>query len=337
MLRMGLIGAGTMGQWYAQTFAEYEQSELVAVCDLRRETAADLARRWGAPATHADFHEMLAAEDLDAVAVATPDRFHCEPVVACLESGKDVLCEKPLATTLEDAEAMRHAVERSGRELMVNFGNRRRPRVQAARKALLEHKVVGEIVNIYIELNERIGKTATLTWAAETSPVWFLLSHCVDTLRYVTGLEIAEISGYETRKVLSGRGISTSDTALFVGALSNGGHVFLGSSWVFPEAYAPDIDFRLRVLGDSGLFEVQMHPQDMVVHGDRTETINYLFPYVDHRGHRDNWWSQSTRYFVHCIIQGEHPTPDVDDGMACVKVLLAMDETARTGQPVAIE
>jgi len=326
-----------MGQWYAQTFAEYEDSELVAVCDLRRETAAEVAEKWGVPAVYADFREMLAAEDLEAVAVATPDRFHCDPVVACLEAGKHVLCEKPLATALEDAEAMKQAVERNGKELMVNFGNRRRPRTQAARKAVLEDRVVGEIANVYVELNERIGKTATLAWAADTSPVWFLLSHCVDTLRYVTGLEIVEIAGYETRKVLAKKGMPTSDTAMFVGALSNGGHVFLGSSWIFPEAYAPDIDFRIRVLGDKGLFEVQMHPQDMVVHADRTETVNYQYPYLDHRGHRDNWWAESTRYFVHCIGTGKHPTPDADDGMACLKVLLAMEQTAEGGQRVRID
>jgi len=337
MLRMGLIGAGTMGQWYAQTLAEYERCRLVAVCDLRREVAADVANTWGASGIYTDCGKMLAVEKLDAVAVATPDRFHRDPVVACLDSGTHVLCEKPLATTLEDAEAIKGAVVRSGRELMVNFGNRRRPRTQAARVAILRDSAVGEVADVYVELNERIGKTTTLAWAAETSPVWFLLSHCIDTLRYVTGLEIVEIMGYETRKVLCDKGMPTSDTALFVGRLSNGGHVFLGSSWIFPEAYAPDIDFRLRVLGRDGLFEVQMHPQDMFLHTQRTETINYQYPYLNHRGERDNWWVQSTRYFVHCILEGQHPTPDVHDGVACLKVLLAMEEAAKTGAAVRIE
>jgi len=334
MLRMGLIGAGTMGRWYARTFAEYERSELVAICDLQRDVAAEVAEQWQVTGVYTDYEAMLTSEDLDAVAVATPDRFHRAPVVACLEAGKHVLCEKPLATTLQDAQAMKEAAARSGKELMVNFGNRRRPRVQAARRAILEERAVGDINDAYVELNERIDKTATLAWAAETSPVWFLLSHCVDTLRYVTGLEIVEVMGFETRKLLRQRGLETSDTAMFVCELSNGGHAFLGASWVFPEGYGPDIDFRLRLLGNCGLFEVQMHPHDMLLHTDRSRTINYTYSYLDHRGHMSHWWTDSTRFFVDCVLEGTHPTPDVEDGLACLRVLLAMDEAVETGKAV---
>ncbi|NPV08723.1 MAG: Gfo/Idh/MocA family oxidoreductase [Anaerolineae bacterium] len=331
MLRMGLIGAGTMGRWYARTFAEYERSRLVAVCDMDRARAQALAEQWGA-AAHTDYRAMLAEEQLDAVAVATPDRFHRAPAVACLEAGKHVLCEKPLATTMEDALAIEEAASRTGREVMVNFGNRRRDRVQAARRAVLEEGAIGEIADAYVELNERIGKTNTLSWAAETSPVWFLLSHCVDTLRYVTGLEIVEVRGYETRKLLAARGLPTSDTALFVAELSNGGHAFLGSSWAFPEAYGPDIDFRLRLLGVRGLLEVQMHPHDMWLHTGRSRTLNYTYGYLDHRGHMSHWWTDSTCYFVDCILDRVHPTPDLADGLACLRVLLAMEEAAATGR-----
>ena len=335
-LRVALIGAGTMGRWYAQCFAEYDGSEPVAVCDLEAAKAEALAREWGWGRAYADIGEMLEREELDAVAVATPDRFHREPVVACLEAGKHVLCEKPLATTLEDGLAMKEAVGRSGRELMVNFGNRQRSRVQMLRKLVVEDEAVGEVGNVYAELNERIGKTDELAWAADTSPIWFLLGHCVDTVRFVTGLEIVEVFGYQTRKLLPSRGLDTADTSVFVARLSNGGNAFLGSSWIYPEDYGPDIDFSLRVLGSHGLVECQMHPHDLVVHTDRTRAVNYLYPYTDHRGRRENWWLQSTRYFVHCILTGQHPTPDVDDGLACLRVLLAMEGAAASGKPVAV-
>ena len=334
-IRLGLIGAGTMGTWYAQCFDECDEADLVAVCDLDVQKAEALAGARGR--AYADFREMLGAEELDAVAVATPDRFHREPVLACLEAGRHVLCEKPLATTLEDCLAMKAAAERSGRELMVNFGNRQRSRVKRLRTLLVEEQAVGEIGNVYVELNERIGKTDELAWAADTSPLWFLLSHCVDTLRFVTGLEIEEVFGYHTAKVMPGRGLDTADTSVFVARLSNGGHAFLGSSWVYPEGYGPDIDFSFRAVGSAGVVECQMHPHDLIVHSDRTRAVNYLYPYTDHRGRRENWWFQSTRHFVHCIGAGLHPTPDVDDGLACLRVLLAMGRAARGGQPVAVE
>jgi len=336
-LRIALIGAGTMGRWYAQCFSEYDACELVAVCDVELARAEAVARAWGPARAYADFRVMLADQELDAVAVATPDSLHREPATACLEAGKHVLCEKPLATSLDDGVAMKRAVEASGRKLMVHFGNRRRARVQMLRKLVVDEHAVGEVGNVYIELNERIGKTEELAWASETSPLWFLLSHCVDTVRFATGLEIEEVFGYETRKMMPGRGLDTSDTSLFVTRLSNGGHAFLGASWVYPEHYGPDIDFSLRVLGSKGLIECQMHPHDLLVHTDQTRAVNYLYPYTDHRGHRENWWTQSARHFVHCVLADEYPTPDVDDGLACLRVLLAMERAVGAGERVRVE
>jgi predicted dehydrogenase len=280
---------------------------------------------------------MFAKEQLDAVVVATPDRHHREPVAEALGHGLHVLCEKPLATTLEDGLAIREAVRQSGRELMVNFGNRQRPQAKRLRQAILEERAVGDIANVYVELNERIGKTRTLAWAEETSPIWFLLSHCVDYVRFVTGLEIVEVFGYETRRILREQGLETSDAAMFVGTLSNGGRIFLGSCWVYPEEYTKDIDFSLRVIGDKGLIEAQMHPHDMILYSGGSQAVNYTYSYKDHRGLTDNWWFQSTKYFVHCLNTGQHPTPDVEDGMRCLQVLLAMEEAARAGKMVRIE
>jgi predicted dehydrogenase len=326
-----------MGQWYAQCFSEYSASELVAICDIRGDVARDLASVWSVPATYDSASAMLQDERLDAVAVATPDSCHTEPVIAALDAGCHVLCEKPLATTLDDGLAIREAVMRSGKELMVNFGNRRRPRVQALRRAVLEQGAIGELGNAYVELNERVNKAGELTWMAESSPIWFLMSHCVDTLRFVTGLEIDQVFGYETVGALRERGIDTSDTAAFVAELSNGGRAFLGASWVFPESFTPDIDFRLRLLGTRGLLDSQMHPHDVRLYAEHAEMVNYSYSYSDHAGRRDNWWFDSTRYFVHCLATGTHPTPDVDDGLRCLRVLLAMEESIRTNLPVGVD
>ena len=337
MIRIALIGAGTMGRWYAWVFKEYDGAELVAVCDLDRKRAEAVAAESGGK-VYTDLNKMLASEKLDAIAVATPDRFHREPVVACLLAGKHVLCEKPLSTTLEDGLVMKEAVANSGRQLMINFGNRHRPRGKKLKALLADGSNIGEITTVYIELNERLGKTATLSWAGETSPVWFLVSHCVDYVRYVTGLEITEIFGYETKKVLVSQGFDTSDTAIFVGKLSNGGHIFIGSSWAYPEDYTFDIDFPMRVIGTKGLIECQMHPHDLMLHTATGggHVVNHSYNYRDYRGHKEDWWSQSTRYFLHCIETDEHATPDVDDGLTCLKVLLAMEESMKTGKPVSL-
>jgi predicted dehydrogenase len=336
MVRIGLIGAGTMGRLYAQCLAEGGESELVAIADLDPARAARLAEQWSAASSYADYAEMLARERLEAVVVATPDEAHRPPVIAALEAGLHVLCEKPLATTVEDGLAIEEAVSRSGKSLMVNFGNRHRPEVQALRRAITEEQAVGDIGTVYVELNERLAKTERLQWAARTSPIWFLLSHCVDTVRYVTGREITEVFCRETRQVLVPRGVDTSDTVLCVGTLDNGGTIFLGSSWTYPDSFARDLDFSLRVLGARGLLESQLFGHSVVLHDQRPHVVDYQSPHLDYTGRRDGWWFQSTRCFVHCIASGLHPTPDVEDGLHCLRVLCAMDESVRTKRPVAV-
>jgi len=207
--------------------------------------------------------------------------------------------------------------------------------VQALRRAVQEENAVGEIGTIYVELNERIGKTATLSWAARTSPTWFLLSHCVDTVRHITGLEIQEVFCYASKQILAPRGVDTSDTVLGVGKLSNGGTIFLGSSWAYPDSFARDLDFTVRLLGTQGLLEGQLFGQSLMLHGDRSRVVDHQFAHFDPAGRRDNWWTESTRYFLHCLNTGRAPTPGVEDGLACLRVLRAMDESVRTGKAVA--
>jgi len=151
MIRMGLIGAGTMGALYARAFSQSSAAELVAVCDLDPGRAEALGRRHGVERLYADCQEMLRAEELDAVAVATPDFHHREPAVACLRAGVDVLCEKPLATTMADCHAIREAVRETGRRLMVNFGNRHKRQV-CKLKEQLDAGALGPVENVFIRL-----------------------------------------------------------------------------------------------------------------------------------------------------------------------------------------
>ena len=126
---------------------------------------------------------------------------------------------------------------------------------------------------------------------------------------------------YESKQILAPRGVDTSDTVLCVGKLSNGGTIFLGSSWAYPDSFTRDLDFTVRLLGTQGLLEGQLFGQSLMLHADRPRVLDYQFADVDPAGRRDNWWTESTRYFLHCLNTGLPPTPDVEDGLACLRVL----------------
>ncbi|WP_423745669.1 Gfo/Idh/MocA family oxidoreductase (plasmid) [Haladaptatus sp. SPP-AMP-3] len=121
-VRLGVVGLGFMGQTHA-TNAEELGHDVVAGADIDPATRDEFESAYGA-ATYEGFEAMYEAENLDAVAVSTPNTYHEAAVVAALEHGYDVFCEKPLADTLESAERMAEAARAADGFCMVNFHNR---------------------------------------------------------------------------------------------------------------------------------------------------------------------------------------------------------------------
>ena len=207
-LRCGVIGLGILGSKHVQCLCARPDTEVVAVADVRAEVAqAAAAQAQAKPYT--DYHEMLRQERLDLVVVATPDPLHREPTVAALEAGvPNVLLEKPLATTLEDAEAICNAVERRGARLFVNFANRAAPMDMATRyciqRGLLGPVVYGEArVDDNISVPTRMWGARSREWAAGSSTAHFLLSHVVDLLRwYFSPAEVQEVYAISQKEIL---------------------------------------------------------------------------------------------------------------------------------------
>ncbi len=129
-LRLGLVGAGRFATFLAAVVAAVDGLRLVAVADPEDDAAARLAAAHGLTA-YDDWHRLIADEQLDVVVVATPPATHAEVAIAALRGGRHVFCEKPLATTLDDARGVATAVEETGRTLVVDHVLRYNPLVHA--------------------------------------------------------------------------------------------------------------------------------------------------------------------------------------------------------------
>jgi predicted dehydrogenase len=335
MVRMGLIGAGTMGRMYARAFTQSRSTDLVAICDLDLKVARALGRAFGVRAVYDDCAAMLRAEELDAVTVATPDRHHRRPAVACLRAGKHVLCEKPLATTMRDCAAIRDAVHRYGGKFMVNFGNRHKMQTYTLKRRL-DAGELGLIENAFIQLREPIHKTRTLSWAADTTPAFFLLSHCTDTVLYLIGGKVREVYARANYGVLRGRGLDTPDCQVAVLALEDGATVVMDANWIMPDGFARGIDFSLELIGQKGSIYAAMRSHDMEVSLKAAEASDYDGGGADPLGIEHSWWINSVNYFVECIERGVEPRPTVEEGMEVTRVLLAIEQSCRTGKAVRL-
>jgi predicted dehydrogenase len=135
-LRYGFIGAGGIAGEHMTHLAERKDVELVAMADPDERTMARHAAKFGIPRSFADWSEMLAGVELDAVSVCTPNRLHAECTIGALEAGCHVLCEKPLAASAAEGEAMVAAAERLGRKLVIGFQYRYNARTQFLRRAV---------------------------------------------------------------------------------------------------------------------------------------------------------------------------------------------------------
>jgi len=233
-LAVGIVGAGILGKTHAMALHAQERARLVAVADVAEGKAAQLAEAFGAKAFD-DVGEMLAAEDIDVVVIATPDPFHKAPFLACAEAGvRAILCEKPLATTVADAEEMLDAADRKGVRVFVDFENRF-ARADMATRHIVQHRLIGDPVYADIRLDDNISVPRALwgnrsrDWAAQSSTAHFLMSHTSDlVLWWFAPARVERVFAVSQKRVL-GYAPDLYEAMLF---LSNGMKVRLKSEWI---------------------------------------------------------------------------------------------------------
>jgi predicted dehydrogenase len=208
LLQAGVIGLGMLGRQHAEFLHQHPAIQLTAVADPRAEARAALAAATGAT-PYPDAEAMFQAHRLDLVVVATPDHLHRAPTLAAIAAGvPNIIQEKPLATTLADAEAIYEAVERSGTRLFVDFANRASP-LDIATRYVIQQGLLGQVVYGEARLDDNITVPTemwgdrTRDFAGNSSTAHFLLSHVVDLLRwYFAPAEVTEVYAISQQAVL---------------------------------------------------------------------------------------------------------------------------------------
>lgn len=142
-VKAAVIGAG-IGKYHIQGYQKHPKAEVVAICDVNEAAAQTVAGDFGIRGVYTDYKRMLAEADFDCVSVCVPNKLHMPLTVACLEAGKDVLCEKPLARTAAEGQKMVDAAKKAGKLLMVQFNNRYRPEAKIL-KQYIEDGTLGDI------------------------------------------------------------------------------------------------------------------------------------------------------------------------------------------------
>ncbi|HSL46400.1 MAG TPA: Gfo/Idh/MocA family oxidoreductase [Anaerolineales bacterium] len=247
MIRVAVIGVGSMGKNHVRVYTEMPEVELVAVADANREAAEPVARRYRVP-LYTDICEMLDKEKPDAVSIVVPTIEHFRVAKMVLEAGIHVLVEKPIAATLEDAEKLIQTADRLNRVLMVGHIERFNPAIIELKRRL-EAGELGQIFQIYAR---RLGPFPTRI--SDVGVVMDLAPHDLDIMRYLTGSEVINIYARTKHR------LSSNQDDLFVGIISFEDDILglLEINWLTPTKIR-----ELYVTGMYGMFRVNYLTQDL--------------------------------------------------------------------------
>ncbi len=144
-MRLGVVGTGNIFRYvHLQPLLDHPEIEIVALCDINKERAEEIAREHGIEHVYTDYNELLKRDDLDAIDICTPNLLHSKVAIAALEAGLHVFCEKPDAVSPEEAQKMADAAKASGKVMMTMRNNRFTPASQYL-KAIIADGQMGEL------------------------------------------------------------------------------------------------------------------------------------------------------------------------------------------------
>lgn len=337
-LKVGVIGAGILGRRHARVFHEMDGVTLAGVASRSLERAEAVAREYGVPA-FAGADALLDAVRCDAVAVATPDHLHAAPVLSALRAGAHVLVEKPLATTLDDAHAMIAEASSRGLVLQVNY-SQRGVAEYVWMKEQVEAGVIGRPVMVQSSKQDTLYvPTRMISWAAGTSPVFFMTSHELDLVAWFLGSAARDVVAREQRGVLESRGIAAHDGVDALVAYEGGATAAYHSSWIHPETWPQLVTERLTLIGEAGLLQYENdgrrgHCYTSV--GGRSVTFTGPQTATEVDGRIRGAFTASLETFRRCVLDGVEPETSAARTLHVTATQVAILESVRTGAAVRV-
>lgn len=374
-LRVAMIGYGFMGATHSQGFRTAPAAfdlpadvQMAVIVGRNAEAVAAAASKWGWQESATDWREVIAREDIDIVDIVTPGDSHAEIAIAALQAGKHVLCEKPLANTVAEAEAMAAAAASAaaqGVRAMVGFTYRRVPAVTLMRQLIAEGKV-GRVAQVRAAYRQDwlVDPEMPLAWRlqkehAGSGALGDIGAHAIDLAQFVTGQQLQAVSGVVDTIVkqrplqadgsgLSGTAgegygeVTVDDIALFTGRFESGA---LGSFEATRFATGRKNALEIEVSGDAGALAWNLEDLNTLWFYDRTaenQTQGFTRILVTEPEHPylSGWWpaghmlgyengfSNQVKDFVEAIVAGTDPHPTFAEGLQVQRVLESVLESS---------
>ena len=344
MLNIGIIGCGAISRnRHAPEYAANPDCRITGYYDVTRENALDLSKIYGGRVFES-LEALLEDKSIDAVSVCTSNDSHAPVTIAALEAGKHVLCEKPMATAIEDGIKMIEAAKASGRQLMIGHNQRLSPAHLRARE-ILRNGELGKLISF----RTTFGHGGPESWSVDKNPnIWFFKKqaaavgamgdlgvHKADLIRWLIDDEIQEVKAYAMtldKKFEDGRPIEVDDNAVCLLKSSTGILGTLTSSWT----YYGDEDNSTVLYCSGGVIKLYDNPEfPVVVVKKNGEKLYYKMPGIQTNASQTS--SGVIDRFVGSIKNNRPVEISGEDGLAALKIILACMEAAEKNTTVTIQ
>ncbi len=245
MKGIGIIGCGKIAQVrHIPEYAANPNVWIVGFFDTNRERAASLAREYCAK-SYDTLEALLADKDIDAVSVCVANHAHASVTIQCLRAGKDVLCEKPMATTIEDCEEMVRVADECGKKLMIGQ-NQRLAKAHVVARRLIEEGWIGKVLTF----RTCFGHSGPETWSVDPGKgSWFFRKdlaamgvmadlgiHKTDLIQHILGTKVKSVTAKIVtldKTDVNGNLISVDDNAFCIYTMENGIVGTMTASWTY--------------------------------------------------------------------------------------------------------
>jgi predicted dehydrogenase len=332
-LGIGVLGVGEMGKRHAENLRRLvPEARLVAIADVAADRARLVAEELEIEQSFGSLEAMLECKEIDAVVIATPDKFHPVAIAAAARAGKDILCEKPLALNLADARAAIDAVAKAGVRLQVGFMRRYDPAYAAAMKRIDAGEIGVPVTFKSIGRDKEWGPLAAYQSGINGMIFYTNTIHDFDLARWLMRDEVAEVHSYATavtRPELAECGdvvASVVNLKYERGAIGN------------VESYAQAVygyDVRTEIVGSKGSILVgtlDRTPATFLTANGGTRNLadHFLSSFADA-------YLAEVRDFVRMILEDRAPRVTGEDGLKALAIAVAAEKSHRDAKSARVE
>jgi UDP-N-acetylglucosamine 3-dehydrogenase len=309
---VGVIGVGAMGYNHARIYSKLDETDFIGVSDLNDFTLSKTSKKYNVSG-YKDYEDLLSHDELQIVSVCVPTTHHYKVTMKAIEYGKDILVEKPISFTLEEAKEMVRFAKEKGVKLSTGHVERFNPAVKKA-KELIENDVIGDIVSSFAK---RVGPFPPQI--KDVGVATDLAIHDLDVMTYLFDEKAKQI--YATMGSILEKCIY-EDHAEIMTTFETGITGILEVNWLTPYKRR-----ELEITGTEGIISIDYIDQTIEVHGKFAHdvTINQEEPL-----------KEEIKSFLNAVRTDTEPVITGKDGLNALKMILAANKSSREHIPINI-